>query len=49
MFLRSNNIEHNSFLYGNGEYIPLDEPISKSSKIYDNGDSQIYNRIVHSW
>ena len=36
-------------LYGNGEYLPLDEPISKSSKIYDNGDSQIYNRITHSW
>ena len=49
MFLRSNNIKHNSFLYGNGEYLPLDEPISKSSKIYDNGDSQIYNRITHSW
>lgn len=49
MFLRSNNIEHNSFLYGNGEYLPIDEPISKSSKIYDNGDSQIYNRITHSW
>ena len=49
MFLRSNNIKHNSFLYGNGEYLPIDEPISKSSKIYDNGDSQIYNRITHSW
>lgn len=49
MFLRSNNIAHKSFLYGNGEYIPLDEPISKSSKIYDNGDAQIYNRITHSW
>lgn len=49
MFLRSNNIKHKSFLYGNGEYLPLDEPISKSSKIYDNGDSQIYNRITHSW
>ena len=49
MFLRSNNIKHTSFLYGNGEYLPLDEPISKSSKIYDNGDSQIYNRITHSW
>lgn len=49
MFLRSNNIDHKSFLYGNGEYLPLDEPISKSSKIYDNGDSQIYNRMTHSW
>jgi uncharacterized membrane protein len=49
MFLRSNNIKHTSFLYGNGEYLPIDEPISKSSKIYDNGDSQIYNRITHSW
>ncbi len=49
LFLRSNNIRHTSFLYGNGEYLPLDEPISKSSKIYDNGDSQIYNRITHSW
>lgn len=48
-FLRSKNIEHTSFLYGNGEYIPIDEPISKSSKIYDNGDSQIYRRMTHSW
>ena len=48
-FLRSNNIEHTSFLYGNGEYLPLDEPISKSSKIFDNGDSQIYRRMTHSW
>lgn len=49
MFLRSNNIEHTTFLYGNGEYLPIDEPISKSSKIYDNGDSQIYRRMTHSW
>ena len=49
LFLRSTNIRHTSFLYGNGEYLPLDEPIRKSSKIYDNGDSQIYNRITHSW
>ncbi|RAP52610.1 MAG: hypothetical protein BZ138_02930 [Methanosphaera sp. rholeuAM270] len=49
LFLRSNNIKHNSFLYGNGEYLPLDEAISKSSKIYDNGDSQIYRRMTHSW
>ncbi|MBR0471565.1 MAG: DUF2206 domain-containing protein [Methanosphaera sp.] len=49
LFLRSNNIEHTSFLYGNGEYLPLDEAISKSSKIYDNGDSQIYRRMTHSW
>jgi len=49
LFLRSNNIKHKSFLYGNGEYLPLDEPISKSSKIYDNGDSQIYRRMTHSW
>lgn len=49
MFLRSNNIAHTSFLYGNGLYIPIDEPISKSSKIYDNGDSQIYRRMTHSW
>jgi len=46
MFLRSNNIDHKSFLYGNGMYIPIDEPICKSSRIYDNGDSQIYTRIV---
>lgn len=46
LFLRSHNIKHESFLYGNGEYIPLEEGINKSSKIYDNGDSQIYQRLV---
>lgn len=46
LFLRSHNVEHSTFLYGNGEYIPLDEGINKSSKIYDNGDSQIYKRVT---
>lgn len=46
LFLRSYNIKHNTFLYGNGEYIPLDEAENKSSKIYDNGDAQIYKRLV---
>lgn len=45
LFLRSNNIGHESFLYGNGMYIPLEEGINKSSKIYDNGDSQVYKRL----
>ncbi|WP_304123448.1 DUF2206 domain-containing protein [Methanosphaera cuniculi] len=46
LFLRSHNVKHTTFLYGNGEYIPLDEGINKSSKIYDNGDSQIYKRLT---
>ncbi len=46
LFLRSNNIKHESFLYGNGEYIPIKEGCLKSSKIYDNGDSQIYKRLT---
>ena len=49
LFLRSNNIKHESFLYGNGEYIPIGEGINKSSKIYDNGDSQIYRRMTYDW
>ncbi|OED30837.1 DUF2206 domain-containing protein [Methanosphaera sp. WGK6] len=44
LFLRSHNINHKTFLYGNGEYISIIEGIDKSSKIYDNGDSQIYKR-----
>lgn len=46
MFLRSNNIGHDTFLYGNGGYIPITEGTDKSSKIYDNGDSQIYKRVL---
>lgn len=45
LFLRSHNIGHHSFLYGNGQYIPINEGMTKSSKIYDNGDSQIYKRV----
>lgn len=46
LFVRSHNIDHKTFLYGNGEYLPIDECINKSSKIYDNGDAQIYRRMV---
>ncbi|MDD6285693.1 MAG: DUF2206 domain-containing protein [Methanobacteriaceae archaeon] len=46
LFLRDHNIKHSTFLYGNGEYIPIDEGLVKSSKIYDNGDSQIYKRVI---
>ena len=46
MFLRSNNIGHKSFLYGAGNYIPITEGIEKSNKIYDNGDSQLYKRVI---
>ncbi|RAP50650.1 MAG: hypothetical protein BZ133_05060 [Methanosphaera sp. SHI613] len=46
MFLRGYNIGHDTFLYGNGIYIPLEEGINKSSKIYDNGDSQIFKRVL---
>lgn len=46
LFLRSHNIDHKSFLYGSGQYIPINEGIEKSSKIYDNGDSQIYKRVT---
>lgn len=46
MFLRGHNIKHDTFLYGNGEYIPLEEGEELSSKIYDNGDSQIYKRAL---
>ena len=46
MFLRGHNIKHDTFLYGNGEYIPLKEGEELSSKIYDNGDSQIYKRAL---
>ena len=45
LFMRHHNIEHETFLYGNGEYIPVGECINKSSKIYDNGDAQIYRRM----
>lgn len=46
LFLRSHNIGHESFLYGSGSYIPISEGLYKSSKIYDNGDSQIYKRVI---
>jgi len=46
MFLRGYNIGHDTFLYGNGIYIPTKEGTNKSSKIYDNGDSQIYKRVL---
>lgn len=46
LFLRSHNIDHKSFLYGSGQYIPIKDGIEKSSKIYDNGDSQIYKRVT---
>ena len=47
LFLRSNNIEQCTFLYGAGKYIPLTEGIEKSDRIYDNGYSQIYFRVRH--
>lgn len=45
LFMRHHNIAHETFLYGNGEYLPVGECINKSSKIYDNGDAQIYRRM----
>ena len=47
LFVRSYNIGHDTFLYGNGEYISIVEAKNKSSKIYDNGDAQIYRRMTH--
>lgn len=46
MFVRSYNIGHDTFLYGNGIYIDITEGTNKSSKIYDNGDAQIYKRVL---
>ncbi len=48
LFVRSHNIAHDTFLYGNGEYIDTKEATNDSSKIYDNGDSQIYKRVIPS-
>ncbi|MCD7781514.1 MAG: DUF2206 domain-containing protein [Methanosphaera sp.] len=45
LFMRSYNIGHDTFLYGNGQYIDTTEATNDSSKIYDNGDSQIYKRV----
>ncbi|MDO5851631.1 MAG: DUF2206 domain-containing protein [Methanobacteriaceae archaeon] len=45
LFLRGYNIGHNTFLYGNGEYKSITETIQKSNKIYDSGNSQIYQRV----
>lgn len=46
LFVRSYNIGHDTFLYGNGEYVPITEAKDKSSKIYDNGDAQIFKRVT---
>ncbi len=48
LFARSHNIGHQSFLYGNGEYINISDATNDSSKVYDNGDSQIYKRVIPS-
>ena len=45
LFLRGYNIGHGTFLYGNGEYKSITETIQKSNKVYDSGNSQIYQRI----
>ena len=47
LYLRSYNIAQHTFLYGAGNYIPLNESTEKSDRIYDNGDSQVYFRIKH--